>query len=285
MPCVTGLIGWRAGDTLVLMLRGNTDNQQFSSHLDVEIEQVWEQMTMRKRWLEIILGVVAFGSASAGQFSVGINGVGLLPYSGTGLNLYKATNRGVELVKGSPFIFNFEAFTGVTLSPNEPRYEPTSAFVGDDNDVAYVVYESLGYPYLVKFAIKPTGLVPQWAQKIYTGSNDLDGSALSSAGEYVLEKTYPYNLFVWILNAQGQFILDEASEGSGVLNSSYIKHHFHYSCRTTPYIWPDAQQVATSVAIYDLEQVSYTGTPYDAQPMLTSSDAEYVQSVCGTAQH
>jgi hypothetical protein len=74
-------------------------------------------------------------------------------------------------------------------------------------------------------------------------------------------------------------------EGSGVLNSSYIKHHFYYSCRTTPYIWPDAQQVATSVAIYDLEQVSYTGTPYDAQPMLTSSDAEYVQSVCGTAQH
>jgi hypothetical protein len=202
---------------------------------------------------------------------------------GTSVSLYNTRDKGVELVKGSPFTFSPK-----TSWNGGPPFSPTTTLVDPDNNFAYVVYENTSLPILVKFAIKPTGLVFVWQSTVSNaGAPELAGSECGGAcitivGDYIIEKTYPYGLWVNILNSSGQSIVVEGY-GQSPVNASHITGKYYYSCRIPSQgLDVDVNGTATTVAVYDLTRISYTGSnPETAIPFVTSNDPAYVQSECG----
>jgi hypothetical protein len=238
---------------------------------------------LNKKISAVVLSLWAAGSAFAADYTVGINGIGTGSMSGgVSLNLYKTSDKGVELVKGSPFTYAPRAASG------SPSFSPTSTLVDPDNNFAYVVYENYSLPVLVKFAIKPTGLVFVWQSTVtYGGAPQLlsarcDGPCLAIVGDYTIEKTYPVGLWVNILNSSGQSILVD-NNGNSVVNASHIAGTFYFSCRNPSQGYDaDEGSLATSVAVYNLDQLHYASSdPSSAVPLVKSADPVYVQSVCG----
>lgn len=223
-----------------------------------------------------MMWMMAGGSAIAADYSAGIVGLGAADCcnpngSGTGVNLYTTTERGIKLVKGSPFVFQ-----PTPANPSDYPAEPVAAVVSER--FVYVAYDVFpNQPILVQFAITPSGLQYRWQQQISTGDPDLGGSTLTTAGRYVMEKLYPIGLWVRILNEAGQQLVIE-SNGLQVLNSSRMDANgkFYYSCRNPNADLQGANLPATSVSIYDLDAIEAE----PSAPFFTSTDPAYIQSVC-----
>jgi hypothetical protein len=220
-----------------------------------------------------LLGSLAFGSAMAADYSVGIvhKGSGF-EGAGTALNLYSITHKGVDLVRGSPYVLP-PTISGVSN-------EPTLVSIAPEHDLVYVVYVRVffGEPIIVQFRITPKGLVYQWEQVLQSGDAGLQGSSIEAVANYVIEKTYPTEaLYVHILDHKGQEIVSDFGSNGENLIAGHIdpEGKLYYSCRNLSATHP-GQGPANAVAIFKLDQ-SVTD---ETIPLLTSSDPVFVQSQC-----
>jgi hypothetical protein len=220
-----------------------------------------------------LLGSLAFGSAGAADYSVGIVDKGSgFEGAGKALNLYSITHKGVDLVRGSPYVLP-PTISGVSN-------EPILVSIAPEHDLVYVVYVRVffGEPIIVQFKITPKGLVNQWEQVVQTGDAGLQGSSIEAVANYVIEKTYPAEaLYVHILDHKGQEIVSDFGSDGENLVAGHIDPggKFYYSCRNLSATYP-GEGPADAVAIFKLDQ-SVTD---ETSPLLTSTDPVFVQSEC-----
>lgn len=217
----------------------------------------------------ILLGSLAFANAMAADHSVGIVNLGTGTFgAGTGLNLYSITNKGVDLVKGSPFLF--------------PPDEPLLVAMAPAHDFVYVAYEdSPRLPIIVQYEITPSGLVYRWQAVFSTGDASLQGSSISAVSKYLIEYTYPATpeeLFVYVLDQSGQELVYDIGTNGSNLVSAHIDPNgkFYYSCRYIASSYTGVNGPANAVAVYRLN----TSVTVDTPPLLTSTDPVFVQSEC-----
>jgi hypothetical protein len=220
----------------------------------------------------LLLGSLAFGTAMAADYSVGIVNKGSgFQGAGTALNLYSITPKGIDLVRGSPYVLPSDISGG----PNEPIL----VSIAPEHDLVYVVYFHIccGTPMIVQFKITPKGLVYQWQQRLDTADAGLQGSSISAVANYVFEKTYPYGLWVHILDRSGQEVVQDSGTDGMNLISGHIdpEGKFYYSCRNISATYP-GEGPANSVAVYKLDRL----VTLDSTPFLTSTDPVFVQSEC-----
>ena len=220
-----------------------------------------------------LLGSLAFGRAGAADYSVGIVDKGSgFEGAGKALNLYSITHKGVDLVRGSPYVLP-PTISGVSN-------EPILVSIAPEHDLVYVVYVRVffGEPIIVQFRITPKGLVNQWEQVVQTGDAGLQGSSIEAVANYVIEKTYPAEaLYVHILDHNGQEIVSDFGSDGENLVAGHIDPggKFYYSCRKLSATYP-GEGPADAVAIFKLDQ-SVTD---ETSPLLTSTDPIFVQSEC-----
>lgn len=223
----------------------------------------------------ILLGSLAFGSAMAADYSVGIVHVGTgFAGAGTALNLYSITHRGVHLVEG-PYVFQ------QPVPPNiDETFEPVLVSMSPEHDFAYVVYVRVpSLPILVQFAITPHGLVYRWQQEVSTGDASLQGSSIGTVAHHVIEYTYPADgLWVHIIDQDGQELVSDPGSNGHNLVSARIDPNgkYYYSCRFISASDTGVNGPANSVAVYKLENY-VTG---EAPPWFSSTDPVFVQSEC-----
>src|SRR5882724_10923037 len=96
----------------------------------------------------ILLCSLAFGSAMATDHAVGIVDKGSgFQGAGTALDLYAVSHKGVDLVRGSPYVLP-PTISGVSN-------EPVLVSIAPEHDLVYVVYVRVffGEPILVQFRI------------------------------------------------------------------------------------------------------------------------------------
>ena len=221
----------------------------------------------------MLLGSLAFGSAMAADYSVGIIDKGSgFEGAGTALNLYSISHKGVDLVRGSPYVLP-PTISGVSN-------EPILVSIAPEHDLVYVVYVRVffGEPIIVQFRITPKGLVYQWEQVVQTGDAGLQGSSIEAVANYVVEKTYPAEaLYVHILDHKGQEIVSDFGSNGENLIAGHIDPggQFYYSCRNLSATYP-GEGPANAVSIFELDEYVTDETI----PLLTSTDPVFVQSEC-----
>lgn len=191
---------------------------------------------------------------------------------GNGLNLYSITAKGVDLVKGSPYVFQQMDYTGELASIFSVAMNP-------DHDFVYVVFSGSDQPIVVGFAITPKGLVYQWQKEFTTGNNTLDLATATAPNDFFVGDAHPapFVHLVTVLNQSGQLI---AGEFSPNLVSGHVNRNgkFYYSCRSSITGSYGGVPPADSVAVYDLKNGFVTGLT--TVPLLTSTDPTFVRSVC-----
>jgi len=222
----------------------------------------------------ILLGSLAFGSAMAADYSVGIVNVGTgFGGTGTALNLYSITHRGVHLVEG-PYVFP------QTVPYSGDPYLPVLVSLSPEHDLAYVVYIGIpSLPILVQFAITPHGLVYRWQQELSTGDVSLQGSSIGTVSHHLIEYTYPAEgLWVRIIDQDGQELVSDPGSNGHNLVSARIDPNgkYYYSCRFITASDTYVNGPANSVAVYKLE----TYVSGEASPWFSSTDPVFVQSEC-----
>jgi len=221
----------------------------------------------------LLLIAMTVGTASAADYSVGIVNSGTqFEGAGTALNLYSISNRGVDLVKGSPYALP-SMISGVIN-------EPIRVSIAPAHDLVYVVYVRVFYdePIVAQFRITPNGLAYQWQQVLQTGDAGLQGSSIEAVANYVIEKTYPTDaLYVHILDHKGQEIVTDFGSNGEDLIAGHIDPggKFYYSCRNLSATYP-GEGPANAVAVFKLD----TAVTDETTPLLTSVDPVFVQSEC-----
>jgi hypothetical protein len=210
-------------------------------------------------------------AAIAADYSVGIVGAGTrFDGGGTAINLYRITEKGVELVQD--YILQEFDFTGQLSSPLTLAMDPAHDFV-------YVAYTGTSIPNIVGFKITPQGLVKKWEHRLDTGDAGLQGTTLESLQDYLVENTYPFGLWVHVLTQSGRELVVDAGSNGLNLVSGHIDPHgkLYYSCRyvTSPPVFPNGP--ANTVAVYDLDK---SGVDFGTPPILTSTDPTFVRSIC-----
>lgn len=221
----------------------------------------------------MLFGSLAFGNAMAADYSVGIVDKGSgFEGAGTALNLYSISHKGVDLVRGSPYV----------LPPtiNGVSNEPILVSIAPEHDLVYVVYVRVffGEPIIVQFRITPKGLVYQWEQVVQTGDAGLQGSSIEAVANYVIEKTYPAEaLYVHILDHKGQEIVSDFGSNGENLMAGHIDPggKFYYSCRNLSATYP-GEGPANAVSIFELDE----NVTDETIPLITSTDPVFVQSEC-----
>jgi hypothetical protein len=220
-----------------------------------------------------LLCSLAFGSAMAADYSVGIVNKGSgFEGAGTALNLYSISHKGVDLVRGSPFVLP-PTITGVSN-------EPILVSIAPEHDLVYVVYFHIccGEPMIVQFKITPRGLVYQWEQQLQTADAGLQGSSIDAVSNYVIERTYPdLGLWIHILDRSGQEVVEDVGTDGMNLISGHIdpEGKFYYSCRNLSATYP-GEGPANAVAVFKLDRF----VTLETTPFLTSTDPVFVQSEC-----
>jgi|SRR3984957_185793 len=221
----------------------------------------------------MLLGSLAFGNAMAADYSVGIVDKGSgFEGAGTALNLYSISHKGVDLVRGSPYVLP-PTISGVSN-------EPILVSIAPEHDLVYVVYVRVffGEPIIVQFRITPKGLVYQWEQVVQTGDAGLQGSSIEAVANFVIEKTYPAEaLYVHILDHKGQEIVSDFGSNGENLIAGHIDPggKFYYSCRNLSATYP-GEGPANAVSIFELDE----NVTDETIPLLTSTDPVFVQSEC-----
>jgi hypothetical protein len=221
----------------------------------------------------MLFGSLAFGNAMAADYSVGIVDKGSgFEGAGTALNLYSISHKGVDLVRGSPYVLP-PTISGVSN-------EPILVSIAPEHDLVYVVYVRVffGEPIIVQFRITPKGLVYQWEQVVQTGDAGLQGSSIEAVANYVIEKTYPAEaLYVHILDHKGQEIVSDFGSNGENLIAGHIDPggKFYYSCRNLSATYP-GEGPANAVSIFELDE----NVTDETIPLITSTDPVFVQSEC-----
>ena len=221
----------------------------------------------------MLLGSLAFGNAMAADYSVGIVDKGSgFEGAGTALNLYSISHKGVDLVRGSPYVLP-PTISGVSN-------EPILVSIAPEHDLVYVVYVRVffGEPIIVQFRITPKGLVYQWEQVVQTGDAGLQGSSIEAVANFVIEKTYPAEaLYVHILDRKGQEIVSDFGSNGENLIAGHIDPggKFYYSCRNLSAAY-SGEGPANAVSIFKLDE----HVTDETIPLLTSTDPVFVQSEC-----
>ena len=200
-----------------------------------------------------LLSTLAFGSAMAADYWVGIVDPGTqFEGAGTALNVYTITSKGVALVPGSPYVFPEQVPGG-----NGNYYLPIALALSPDHEIAYVAYvgcsPTICLPIIVQFKITSYGLVYQWQRQFNTGDAGLQGSTLTAGPNYVIENTYPFDLWVHVLSQAGvELMRDFEAEYDGtyvVAASVDSTRTYYYSCRAVSF-----PSTATSVAVFRFEK-------------------------------
>jgi hypothetical protein len=221
----------------------------------------------------ILLCSLAFGSAMAADYSVGIVNKGSgFQGAGTALNLYSISHKGIDLVRGSPYVLPPTIGGG----PNEPIL----VSIAPEHNLVYVVYFHIccGEPMIVQFKITPRGLVYQWEQELQTADAGLQGSSIDAVSNYVIERTYPdLGLWIHILDRSGQEVVEDVGTDGMNLISGHIdpEGKFYYSCRNLSATYP-GEGPANAVAVFKLDRF----VTLETTPFLTSTDPVFVQSEC-----
>ena len=218
----------------------------------------------------IILGCLAGVNAKATDLSVGIVNLGSgWEGGGTALNLYATSTTGITLIE--TYVLNQKDSTGNLASVLTLAMNPAHTFV-------YVVYTSTGVPNIVGFAMTITGLVPKWERELNTGDAGMQGGTITAGPNYVLEKLYPFDLWVTVLGQNGQELMTDAEEDFGdtwvVSGSVDSTRSYYYSCRSE-----SPSTAATSVAVFKFE-AGLDVMVGSATPVATFTDPTFIQSVC-----
>ena len=210
--------------------------------------------------------IVAGGSATAADHSVA--GVG------AGLNLYSITDKGVQLVKSSPYLLG-------EVDPSGHLFQPVTLSMNPTHNFVYVVYQGSGVqPNIVGFEITPEKLVKKWEAELITGDALLDGSSITAVDNYVIENIFPSgSLWVKVVTQAGQEVVYDQGSNSADLVSGHIDQNgkFYYSCR---FISPTfgARGPANTVVVYDLKDDGFVS--HSSTPLFTSTDPTFVRSIC-----
>jgi hypothetical protein len=233
----------------------------------------------------IVLGTL-LGTAQAADHSIAI--------ATGGVNLYSITNKGVDLVKGSPFA------PSPTLFPDQSTPVPVLAAMNPAHDFAYVVYEGTNpgnskAVTILGLKVTDTGLTVEWSNEVVlTGDPTTLSDSILIAGRNYAALSYSQSAFnsrqaAQIVNKKGQHVAYFNLDLAWTDLSVYVDpdQNFVYSCylgTTSPESPPGTPQVPT-VMIYKLEAGELAGTapyPFPApQLILASSDPVFVPSVCG----
>jgi len=110
-----------------------------------------------------------------------------------------------------------------------------------------------------------------------TGDSGLQGTTLTAGPNYVIENTYPFNLWVHVLSQTGQELMTDAEDdfgGTYVSGSVDSTRTYYYSCRAASFPSP-----ATSVAVFRFES-GVDVSPSTSSPVGTSTDPVFIESVC-----
>lgn len=221
-----------------------------------------------------VLGLWITGTAQGADYSVGIVNLGSGALGGgSAINLYSTTRNGIKLVQ--QYVFQQKDWTGNLAEPLTLAINPAHNYV-------YVVYTghslAAAQPIIVGFQITSTGLVYDWQHQLQTGDSGLQGTTLTAGPNYVIENTYPFDLWVHVLSQAGEELMTDIEDD---FDSTYVvsdsvdsTRTYYYSGRAASYPAP-----ATSVAVFRFESGTdvSTGT---ATPLGTSTDPLFIQSVC-----
>jgi hypothetical protein len=221
------------------------------------------------------LGLIAWGSAPAADYSVGIVNLGKgFEGAGTALKVYSITEKGIGLVHGSPYVFPEK------VPSTGDSYEPITVAVSPAHDFAYAVYYGFpGLPLVVGFKITAEGLVYQWQEELSTGDVTLQGSTITAVANYLIENTHATEaLSVYVLDQAGKTALFDAGSNGDNLVSAHVDPNgqFYYSCRYIAASYTGVNGPANSVSVFSLARP----VTYDTPPLVTSTDPVFVQSIC-----
>ncbi len=224
--------------------------------------------------MTMILASAGTMGAMGADYSVGI--------APGGLNLYSITQKGVKLVKGSPFVTPvFDAYP-VT---------PVIVAMNTQHNFVYVLYEHLTslepLAYIVGFKITEEGLQQKWVFQPLDMNPEANPLVELTAGpNYAIaiwtnDFTSPYT--GWIINESGQLVAGVLSLFNGNEHiSDHVAPHenFYYFCHYVGYPGPQTE----TVSAYSLDKDTLNGKvqPPFLQPQLlfNSTDPVFVESVC-----
>jgi hypothetical protein len=232
-------------------------------------------MNAKRIWRISLFAALVFGASPlmAADYSIGIVGHGWA--GGTGLNLYSITERGVDLVKGSPYIRQKKDIEGQLANVLLVSMNPAHDFV-------YVTYTGPKFPVMVGFKITHKGLVEHWEQELQTGDPTLQYTTVTPLDNFVIADTYPFAYLHWVTvftQSGEEIVLDQGSDFGGDLVSGHIDSNgrFYYSCRSAVSYVFGGQPPATTVVVYDLRN---SAVVYNTEPLATSTDPVFVGSIC-----
>jgi hypothetical protein len=239
---------------------------------------------MRLALSAIMLGML-LGTAQTADHSIAI--------ATGGVNLYAITNKGVNLVKGSPFV------PSATLFPDQSTPTPVLATMNPAHDFAYVVYEgtapgSSKDVTILGLKVTDAGLTVEWSNEfVLTGDPTTLSDSTLIAGRNYAVLSYSQNAFnsrqaAQIVNKTGQRIAYFNLDLAWTDLSVYVDpdQNFIYSCYlgTTSSESPPGTPKVPTVMVYKVEDGALAGTaPYPfplPQLILASSDSVFVPSVC-----
>ena len=203
---------------------------------------------------------MACGNAMAADYSASI--------TPEGINLYSIDNKGVELVKGSPYVLP---------QPGLPYpLTPQLLAISPRHDFLFVVYEQVPFKgdltddtAIVGLKITPNGLIKQWSYGINIDPLGYRFVSLTVALNSVTVYFRPNGLGLYVLNDAGQLIAGTFSRGPGnpQVTSALVAPHdnLFYSCWLTG----DGVKYAEVDTLVPLQNL-----------LLTSYDPAFIQSVC-----
>jgi hypothetical protein len=215
--------------------------------------------------------ILGSSSTIAADYSVGIVGLGTRVGGGTAINLYRITQKKVELVQD---------YIAQEVDTMGQLVYPLALAVNPAHDFVYVAYTGTGLngsgePNIVGFKITPQGLVKEWEQRLETGDHELQGTTLVAQKGYLIENTHPSGgLWVHVLAQSGQEVVSDNGGIGYNLASGHTDPHgeLYYSCR-----YPGVNGPANTVVVYDLDSGRVNDT---TPPLLASTDPTFVQSIC-----
>jgi hypothetical protein len=184
--------------------------------------------TMNRLYAFAFGGLLTAFNTMAADFAIGTVSP-VVPYQfspGNGINLYTITGKGLDLVRGSPFILREIDFSGQLSTPLLTTLSP-------DHGTAYVAFTTASSPKILAFKLSPKGLIKLWESVLSTGSVFPNGSSIRAAPGFLIENTFPTGpLWVRVIDPSGKQIVSDFSN-SGILVSGQVDPdgNFYYSCR------------------------------------------------------
>jgi hypothetical protein len=217
-------------------------------------------------WAVLLLGA---GQVMAADYSVAplrpISPTGYDP--GNGINLYEITAKGVELMKGSPYVFRHKDQHGTLSSLLFLQMNPAHDFV-------YAVFTGDDEPILAGFAVTCKGLVLRWQQPFNTGDSDMEQATVTVLDNFIIEDTHPapFAHVESVVDQSGRLIRSEMSQFliSARVNSN---GNFYYSCRSSTATAYGGAPPPNQVLVFDLRKSA-------AEPVTRSNDPVFVRSIC-----